>query len=81
MLFRSVSLPPLNIGDSLAIRPAGAYNNTQWMQFIQYRPAVVLVALDGSVSVIRAAETLETVVAPERMPEALRQPFPQGLPA
>lgn len=77
----SVSLPPLNIGDALALRPAGAYNNTQWMQFIQYRPAVVMIGLDGKVSVIRAAETLETVVAPERMPEGLRQPFPQGLPA
>ena len=76
----SVSLPPLNVGEALAIRPAGAYNNTQWMQFIQYRPAVVMVALDGSVSVIRAAEKLETVTGPESVPEALRLPFPQGLP-
>jgi diaminopimelate decarboxylase len=76
----SVMLPPLNVGESLAIRPAGAYNNTQWMQFIQYRPAVVMVTQGGKVEVIRAAEKLEDVSGLEEMPDTLRLPFPQGLP-
>jgi diaminopimelate decarboxylase len=73
-------LPPLNIGEPLAIRPVGAYNNTQWQQFIQYRPAVVMVTAAGRVEVIREAEQLETINALERMPASIVQPFPQGLP-
>lgn len=76
----SVMLPPLNVGEPLAIRPAGAYNNTQWMQFIQYRPAVIMVTAKGGVELIRAAERLETINGQERVPAAVAQPFPQGLP-
>jgi diaminopimelate decarboxylase len=76
----SVMLPPLDVGDALAIRPVGAYNNTQWMQFIQFRPAVVMVTQEGTTELIRAAETLATVNAQERVPESLREPFPGGLP-
>mgnify|MGYP000876528030 CR=1 FL=1 len=76
----SLMLPPLDVGEPLVIRPAGAYNNTQWMQFIQYRPAVVMVRENGAVEVIREGETLETVTGPERMPSSLAEPFPQGLP-
>lgn len=76
----SVMLPPLNVGESLAIRPAGAYNNTQWMQFIQYRPAVVMVTQSGKVEIIRIAEELDDVSGLEVIPEMLRQPFQQGLP-
>lgn len=76
----SVMLPPLNVGDALAILPVGAYNNTQWLQFIQYRPAVVMVTRDGSVERIRRAETLDMFNDLEHLPESLRQPFPKGLP-
>ncbi len=76
----SVMLPPLNAGDALLIRPAGAYNNTQWMQFIQYRPAVVMVTQEGTLEVIRVADQLAAINDFERLPEALRLPFPQGLP-
>ena len=76
----SAMLPPLNVGDALVIRPSGAYNNTQWLQFIQYRPAVVMVALDGKVELVRGAEGLDDVIGRERLPAALGQPFPQGLP-
>ena len=76
----SVMLPPLNIGDALIVRPAGAYNNTQWMQFIQYRPAVVMVTQAGKVEVVRAAERLSAINDFERLPESLKVPFPQGLP-
>jgi len=77
----SIMLPALGVGEALAIRPVGAYNNTQWMQFIQFRPAVVLVTQAGSVEVVRVTETLQTLNAMERLPETLRQPFPDGLPA
>jgi diaminopimelate decarboxylase len=77
----SVMLPPLNVGDALMVSPAGAYNNTQWMQFIQYRPAVVMVTQLGTVEVIRVAEQLAAINDFERLPEALTQPFPQGLPS
>lgn len=76
----SVMLPPLNAGDALLIRPAGAYNNTQWMQFIQYRPAVVMVTQEGKLEVFRVADQLAAINDFERLPEALRLPFPQGLP-
>lgn len=73
-------LPPLDVGEPLAIGPVGAYNNTQWQQFIQYRPAIVMVTAAGEVELIRAAERLETVNAQERVPASVAQPFPQGLP-
>jgi diaminopimelate decarboxylase len=76
----SIMLPPLNVGDALAFHSVGAYNNTQWMQFIQYRPAVVMIASSGKAEVVRVAENLETINCMERLPEALRDPFPEHLP-
>ena len=76
----SIMLPPLNVGDALVFTPVGAYNNTQWMQFIEYRPNVVLIDEDQQVSVIRRAENLETVTSRECLPEHLAQPYPQGAP-
>ena len=76
----SVMLPALPVGEALAIRPVGAYNNTQWMQFIQFRPAVVLVTENGKVELVRASETLQTLTDMERLPQTLNQPFPNGLP-
>jgi diaminopimelate decarboxylase len=67
----SVQLPPLEPGDQLVISPVGAYNNTQWMQFIEYRPAVVMIHTDRSVSVIRRAEDLDTMCAHDQLPEHL----------
>ncbi len=60
--------PPMEVGDRLVLRNTGAYNVTQWMQFITYRPAVVMVRADGSHALIREREDLETVVGPERVP-------------
>ena len=80
VLRNSIMLPPLNVGDALIFGPAGAYNNTQWMQFIEYRPNVVLVHQDKSVSLIKSAEDLEYVTALESIPESLKIPFPDGEP-
>ncbi len=67
----SVELPPLETGDRLVLHPVGAYNVTQWMQFISYRPAAVLIGLDGSVDVIRKREDLADVDRGEVLPPRL----------
>jgi diaminopimelate decarboxylase len=72
----SVQLPPLSCGDQLVVSPVGAYNNTQWMQFIEYRPNIVLIEESGNCSLIRKAENLESMMAHDRLPEHLREPFP-----
>lgn len=67
-------LPPMNVGDSLVLWPMGAYNVTQWMQFIAYRPAVVMIMEDGTSEIIRKREELENVISPEVIPSKLRAP-------
>jgi diaminopimelate decarboxylase len=67
----SVDLPPLSAGDVLSLHPVGAYNVVQSMQFISYRPAVVLISERGKPELIRSRETLEDVEGPERMPARL----------
>lgn len=71
----SISLPPVDIGDVLVFSPVGAYNNTQWMQFIEYRPNVVMVRENGDVDLVRAAEDLSVMVAQERLPNDLKRTF------
>jgi len=66
-------LPPLRRGTRLIFSPVGAYNVTQWMQFIEYRPAVVLVGEDGSVDLIREREDLTDVERRELLPERLKR--------
>lgn len=80
VLRQSVMLPQLEVGDSLVFSHVGAYNNTQWMQFITLRPAVVMISESGAVEVVREGETLQTITAPERLPERLTKLFPGGLP-
>jgi diaminopimelate decarboxylase len=57
----AIMLPRLARGQRIILSPVGAYNVTQWMQFIQYRPAVVMVRESGAVSLIRKRETLEDI--------------------
>jgi diaminopimelate decarboxylase len=68
------------LGSRVRTPSHGAYNNTQWMQFIQYRPAIVLIDSEGRASVVREAENLSTLIGPERLPEHLKQPYPKGPP-
>lgn len=67
----NVDLPPLTAGDVLTLHPVGAYNVVQSMQFICYRPAVVLIGAGGAAEIIRARETLEDIDRPECLPEHL----------
>jgi diaminopimelate decarboxylase len=63
--------PPVAPGDLLVFRSVGAYNCTQWMQFIVERPAVVLVSAAGEPGLIRRRESLETLTSQEEMPSWL----------
>lgn len=65
-------LPPLALGTNLVFKHVGAYNMTQWMQFIRLRPAVVMIMQDGSIEVLRRAETADYVQELESVPETLR---------
>jgi diaminopimelate decarboxylase len=69
-------LPVLAAGDPLVLHPVGAYNLSQWMQFITYRPAVVLIDLQGHSHCIRRAETLADVEGPEQLPDYLHPTAP-----
>jgi diaminopimelate decarboxylase len=61
-------LPGLTTGDQVVLHPVGAYNITQSMQFITYRPAVVMIGTDRKVHVIRRRENLAYVQELEKMP-------------
>jgi len=57
----NLMLPPLDRGSVISISPVGAYNYTQAMQFIRYKPAVVLIDKESNVKVIKEVDDLETV--------------------
>jgi diaminopimelate decarboxylase len=63
----------LNKGDHFVIHFVGAYNMTQWMQFINLRPRVVLIDLQDQVHVIRENETMEVFKSLEKVPEHLKK--------
>jgi diaminopimelate decarboxylase len=67
----TVDLPVLDVGDILTLHPVGAYNLAQSMQFIDYRPAVVLIDENGKPQLIRRRETLEDINGPELLPAHL----------
>jgi diaminopimelate decarboxylase len=55
-------LPNLQRGESVVIHPVGAYNITQAMQFIEMKPAVVLIGIDGNSRQIKKRETMQDIV-------------------
>jgi len=69
----NVSLPLLNKGEQVVIHNAGAYNMTQWMQFITLRPKVVLIETEGKLHVIRDNESLENMNNMEKVPAHLKK--------
>jgi diaminopimelate decarboxylase len=68
-----IELPPLSAGDLLTLRPVGAYNQAQSMQFISYRPAAVLVTPDGTAELIHEREILDDIQHNEHLPAHLRE--------
>jgi diaminopimelate decarboxylase len=67
-----ITLPPMKKGDNVVVSRIGAYNMTQWMQFITLRPKVVLIDLNGIVHVIRENETNEVITQLEKIPPHLK---------
>lgn len=67
----NVTLPPLKKDDNVVVHNVGAYNMTQWMQFIALRPAVVIVDMKGQPHLIRQRETLSSIESSEEMPAYL----------
>jgi diaminopimelate decarboxylase len=67
----NISFPPLNAGDGVVAHSVGAYNMTQWMQFITTRPNIILIDTKGATHIVRENETLQSVTASERVPSHL----------
>jgi diaminopimelate decarboxylase len=67
----STNLPLLNKGEHVVIHNVGAYNMTQWMQFITLRPNVILIDLDEKPHLIRSKESLENMNGMEKVPQHL----------
>jgi diaminopimelate decarboxylase len=66
-----VTLPPLKRNDRVVVHCVGAYNMTQWMQFIALRPAVVMIDMQHKPHLIRKRETLGVMEECEIKPDYL----------
>lgn len=71
VLRENVDFPLLIKNDHVVIKRIGAYNMTQWMQFITLRPRIVMIDEKGKSHLIRKNETLEVFKAFEKTPEHL----------
>ena len=69
----SIRFPLLKKGDNFVIRRIGAYNNTQWLQFITLRPNVVMIDTKKNLHIIKKSETLETINMLEQTPDHLKK--------
>jgi diaminopimelate decarboxylase len=67
-----ITLPPLKRNDHVVVHHVGAYNMSQWMQFISLRPSVVMIDLNSKPHVIRNRETLEIMETAEILPDYLK---------
>ncbi len=73
VLDEGVMLPPLERGTRLIISPVGAYNINQSMQFIHYRPNVVMIGKDKNVHLICEGEEFTNSHSwTEKVPEHLQ---------
>jgi len=68
----AIAFPLLKKGDHFVIKRIGAYNMTQWMQFITLRPNVVLTGTDGKVHLIRKQEHMDLIRQQEVIPGHLK---------
>lgn len=69
----SINMPLLGKGDQVVVHKAGAYNMTQWMQFITMRPNIVLIDRNDSIHVIRKSEDTGYIRQNEIVPDHLKQ--------
>ena len=68
----NITLPPLMRNDHVVVHTVGAYNMTQWMQFIALRPAIVMIDTKNVAHIIRNRETLNSIQGDEVMPTHLK---------
>jgi diaminopimelate decarboxylase len=68
---KNMLYPLLKKGDPYLVQRVGAYNNTQWLQFITLRPNVVMIDGKGETHLIRKKETLKTLNEMESVPDHL----------
>jgi diaminopimelate decarboxylase len=68
----NIQLPTMKKGDHVVVQNVGAYNMTQWMQFITLRPNIVLIDGNKHPHIIRESETVAYINSMEKVPEHLR---------
>lgn len=68
----AIQFPVLEKGDAVVIKRVGAYNMTQWLQFITYRPKIVMIDMEENPHIIRENENHETMNALDRIPDHLK---------
>ena len=68
----AINFPVMKKGDHFVIKRIGAYNMTQWMQFITYRPRIIMIDTDGNTHIIREKEQLDTIKSLEKLPDHLK---------
>lgn len=73
VLRENMIFPLLKRGDHVVISRIGAYNMTQWMQFIKFRPKIVMIDTSGKVHIIRENETLQIFAEMEDTPDHLKE--------
>ncbi|MCF8228581.1 MAG: hypothetical protein K9G58_06415 [Bacteroidales bacterium] len=69
----NANLPLLNKGEQVVVHSVGAYNMTQWMQFITLRPNIVMIDEKGKHHLIREKESMESINHFEKVPEHLKK--------
>ncbi|NOR86140.1 MAG: diaminopimelate decarboxylase [Bacteroidales bacterium] len=68
----SLPFPSMKKGQNIVIKRIGAYNMTQWMQFITYRPAIVMIDKNNQAHLIRKRESNDSVTKDEIVPDYLK---------
>ena len=68
----AIRFPLLQKGDHVVIPRVGAYNTSQWLQFITLRPNIVLIDKDHNLQLIREKETNELFKQLEKVPGHLK---------
>ncbi len=72
VLREAINFPIMKKDDIFVIKRIGAYNMTQWMQFITYRPRIIMIDTNGATHIIREKEELDSIRGPERLPDHLK---------
>jgi len=67
-----ILFPSMEKGDTIVIPRIGAYNMTQWLQFITYRPNIVMIDTTGKTHIIRKKEDLSVFKNQETVPLHLK---------